>query len=216
MVHVLTAVWVSTGDDWQSTPTSTPHLIHPKPPRITPPPPFTDHQPPAAIVKVSSSSFDDLFDSASAALENQKASVVSVTGFDSSNPHPVPSCSPEVKRFPGTDFAPAQKVTESAQANCPKGTKLQLECLPCAESSVTPSPAHHPARCRARSMPPAMDESMEFAQSRVRPFPNLTLDTEDLAGAALHGSNHSAHIHTRCGFSRINNVLLTSDCTPGR
>ena len=195
---------MSTGDDWQSTPTSKPHVTHPKPPRITPPPSFPDHQPPAAPDKVSSSLIEDLF--GSAALQNQKPNVVLPTGFDSSHPRPIPSCSPEVKRFSEMEgrCALAQNLTASAQAHCHQSTESRLECLPWAESSVTPSPAHHPARrCRATSQPPTMDESMKLTQSRVRAFPTLMLDTEDLAGAALHERSHRAHISTRCGFHLV-------------
>ena len=161
-------------EEWQSTPTSTPQLMQPKPPRITPPPLLSlqaqvDSRPPAP---------DSLPEALSSLSVQSDADVASPSGGFTSSAQPVPCCSPEVKRF---HFR--HKRSPHAKASCHGG--LQLDHLPPAVLSITPTLPHVSSRRRhARCMQSSED------QSTVRAFPDLDFASEASGEAMPSSASH--------------------------
>lgn len=165
-------------EEWQSTPTATPQLMQPKPPRITPPPLLSlqaqaDSRPPVP----------DTLPEALSSLSVQSDSASPSGGFTSSS-QPVPCCSPEVKRF-----HIRHKRSPHAQASCQaqlcSNAGLQLDHLPPAVPSITPTLPHVSSRRRhARCMQSSED------QSTVRAFPDLDFASEALGEALPAAASH--------------------------
>lgn len=155
-------------EEWQSTPTSTPQLMQPKPPRITPPPLLSlqaqaDSRPPAP---------DTLPTALSSLSVQSDADVASPSGGFVSSSQPVPCCSPEVQRF-HFRHKRSPDTKASCQAKLCINAGLQLDHLPPAVPSITPTLPHVSSRRRhARCMQSSED------QSTVRAFPDLDFATE--------------------------------------
>ena len=151
-------------EDWQSSSASTPQLRPSKPPRITPPPVCTLQ----AEAECRPSPPHTLADSPPDTSMSPDADVASPSGRCDSGSHPIPSYSPEVMRC---QFKPHVKAL--GQANLCISAESQHECLLPAIPSTTPTLLHvSPSRRYARCMQCSED------QSRVRPFPDLSFDTE--------------------------------------
>lgn len=155
-------------EDWQSPSASTPQLRPSKPPRITPPP-FCNLQ---AETECRPSAPHASADGPPDASMSPDADIASPGGRCEPGSHPIPSCSPEVMccHFK-LELSPHAKALD--QANLCISAESQHECLPPAMSSTTPTLLHVSPHCRyARCMQSSED------QSRVRPFPDLSFDTE--------------------------------------
>ncbi|KAL3156366.1 hypothetical protein ABBQ38_000681 [Trebouxia sp. C0009 RCD-2024] len=155
-------------EDWQSPSAATPQLRPSKPPRITPPP-VCNLQ---AEAECRPSAPHASADSPPDASMSPDADMASPSGRCESGSVPIPSCSPEVMRCQfKLKRSPHAKALD--QANLCISAESQHECLPPAMPSTTPTLLHvSPCRRYARCMQSSED------QSRVRPFPDLSFDTE--------------------------------------
>ena len=158
-------------EEWQSTPTSTPQLMHTKPPRITPPPLLT-LQAQAECGPSASDTSPEGLPSVSERSTTPDADVASPSSRCGSSSQPVPCCSPEFKRF-GFRHQQSPHANALSQAKLCISAETQLEHLPPAVLSTTPTLPHATSRHRnARCIRCSED------QSTIRPFPDLDFESE--------------------------------------
>ena len=176
-------------DEWQSTPTSTPQLMHPKPPRITPPLLCT-LQTQAECRPTASDTLPEGLPDTSGRSMSQDADVASPSGRCEPGSHPIPCCSPEVQRFQFRHkHSPYAKAL--GQAGLCVSAESQLEGLPSAVPSTTPILPHLSSR-RRRAWCMQCSED----QATIRPFPDLNFDTE-ASGEAVPSDSSPAAMHLR-------------------
>ncbi len=183
-------------DDWQSSPSFTPQVRYPRPPRITPPPALCIIQPFESSEPSPSTSLPGLSSSQSPMLSSG-SDMLSPPGMHSSGTSPVPCTSPRLRQSP-CDRHPArcsqQALTHSpAKRPCrlPARPELaELSQLPPAMPSITPTlgPGFS-KRGRSMHMHSSDDQSVGCSGSEIRPFPDLAFDTDAPAECVLPSSN---------------------------
>ena len=187
-------------EDWQSSPSSTPQVRYPRPPRITPPPLLCIIKPLESSEPSSSTSHPGLPSSQSPLL-SLDGDNLSPTGMHSSGTSPLPCTSPHLKRSPwdrhGHPARRLQQALTQSQGKRPcrlpaRAESAELSQLPPAMPSITPTllvPGFSKQSC-SMNMHSSDEQSVGCSGSRIRPFPDLAFDTDASGECALPPSSH--------------------------
>lgn len=155
-------------EEWQSTPVSTPQLMQSMQPRITPP--LSNLQ---AHAECKPDTVPEGLSSVSEQSNKPDADLAFPSGRRGSSSQPVPCCSPEMKRLVGLRHQQSPHATALSQAKLCISAESQLEHMPPAITSTTPTlPRVSSRRRNARFM------QCSESQSTIRPFPDLDFESE--------------------------------------
>ena len=175
-------------EDWQSSPSSTPQVRCPGPPRITPPPLLCIIQPLESSEPSSSTSHPGLPSSQSPLLSLDKDNL-SPARMHSLGTSPLPCTSPHLKPSPwdrhGRPARHLQQALTWSQGKMPcrlpaRADSAELSQLPLAMPSVTPTllvPGFSKRGC-FMNMHSSDEQSVGCSGSGIRPFPDLASDTD--------------------------------------
>ena len=191
-------------EDWESSPSSTPPVRYPRPPRITPPPLLCIIKPLESSEPSSSTSHPGLPSSQSPVLRLD-GDILSPAGMLSSGTSPLPCSSPHLKRSPwdrhGHPVRRLQQALTQSQGKRPcqlpaRAEMAELSQLLPAMPSTTPTllvPGFS-KQDRSMSMHSSDEQSVGCSGSGIRPFPDLAFHTDASAECALPSSSYDVNM----------------------